>query len=313
MTAALTRVLGSDGALPSSALHDERPVLRAGVHAAGVRLLRRKLSLTMPQIDEHVIGVHLTTCGSQQPMELRHPTTRGVVDRYESAPGGLTILPGGHETQWRYEGSAEVAFFFVAPFVLVDVAGRSLDIATDTVRLPQRIGHSDPLVHAVAEAFIHEVRAQPPAGSLYLDELTNVLIVHVLHRYGGLAMPSAPRMSAHARGRMQAVVDYVNDRLCDDVSLDAVAAAVNVSPYHLSRTFTRTMGIPLHQYVIQRRVERARELLRDPELTVGTIAARTGFADHSHLGRHFKRQLGITPSEFRRDTRVLVDPRLRSL
>jgi AraC family transcriptional regulator len=93
------------------------------------------------------------------------------------------------------------------------------------------------------------------------------------------------------------VTDYINDHLANDLSLGELAALAHLSPYHFARLFKRTTGQTLHQYVIERRVEAAKRLLLTGHLTVTEVAALVGFHDQSHLYRHFKRLLGVPPSQ----------------
>ena len=79
-----------------------------------------------------------------------------------------------------------------------------------------------------------------------------------------------------------------------------MAAVARLSPYHFARQFKAATGLPPHQYVIARRVERARQLLqRRGDLSLAEVAARAGFSDQSQFSHHFKRLVGVTPGQFR--------------
>jgi AraC family transcriptional regulator len=85
------------------------------------------------------------------------------------------------------------------------------------------------------------------------------------------------------------------------ISLKKVAEAAHISPSHLLRIFKRATGSPLHQFLIRLRVNRARELLLTGNASIADVAAEVGFADQSHLTRHFKRLLGTTPKKILHD------------
>jgi AraC-like DNA-binding protein len=94
--------------------------------------------------------------------------------------------------------------------------------------------------------------------------------------------------------------EYVEEHLASP-SLEQMAAVARLSPYHFARQFKIATGVSPHQYVIARRVERARELLLGgTDLSLAEVAAQAGFSDQSQFSHHFKRLVGITPGQFLR-------------
>ncbi|MDB5312349.1 MAG: marA [Gemmataceae bacterium] len=88
-------------------------------------------------------------------------------------------------------------------------------------------------------------------------------------------------------------------------SLGQLAAVARLSPYHFARQFKAATGLPPHQYVIARRVERAKQILQDGTgLSLAEVAAEAGFSDQSHFSHHFKRIVGVTPGQFRTPSRT---------
>src|SRR5262249_33711722 len=88
-------------------------------------------------------------------------------------------------------------------------------------------------------------------------------------------------------------------------SLEQMAAAAHLSVYHFARQFKAATGLPPHQYVILRRVERARQLLQGgTDLSLAEVAAHAGFCDQSQFSHHFKRLVGVTPGQFRTPAKI---------
>lgn len=120
-------------------------------------------------------------------------------------------------------------------------------------------------------------------------------------------LPIVPERSQSTGGlpphRTKRVLEYVDAHLQDGIRLGVLAEIAQLSVPHFSRAFRCSIGIPPHAYIVQRRVERARELLWKTELSVAQIAVLTGFTDQSHLTRHFIRLTGTSPGIARRQQR----------
>ena len=117
-----------------------------------------------------------------------------------------------------------------------------------------------------------------------------------LQDYAETPPPSGPDTASGAKG-VQWAEELLRERWAENISLDDLSKAAGLSRFHLLHSFTRRMGIPPHAYQVQLRLSHARRLLGLGK-SVAETALETGFADQSHLTRHFKRQWGITPSRY---------------
>lgn len=163
--------------------------------------------------------------------------------------------------------------------------------------LDHRIG-ADPVVLYIGLALKAELEAGCAAGRVYADSLKTALAAHLLARHA-VFPPRAPRRSVGGLSRIQLrrVEDLVGDGLAGDLSLKELARAANLSPHRFARSFKAATGLTPHRYVLWRRVEEAKRLLASGRLSVEQVARRVGFVDRSHLARHFRRMLGIKPSD----------------
>jgi AraC family transcriptional regulator len=160
----------------------------------------------------------------------------------------------------------------------------------------------DTAVVEVGHALWRELERPSPAGALYASTAAQFLAAHLL-----CSSPAAgaarrePEPGELSPLQAQQVVDFVQAHLDQPLSLAALAQHTGFSAYHFARLFRRTLGESPHQFVLRLRVERAQELLRRSELSLAEVALATGFAHQSHLTQLFKRQVGVTPSVYRRE------------
>jgi AraC family transcriptional regulator len=161
-----------------------------------------------------------------------------------------------------------------------------------------------PQLRAAMLAVNDELTADAAGGRLAAESLANVMAVHLLRNASAPRTPARRTDGALPRRRLRAVVEYVEEHLDAGLTLGRIAAAAHLSPYHFARQFKAATGLPPHQYVIARRVERAQQLLQDGDgLSLAEVAACAGFSDQSQLSHHFKRLVGVTPGQFRRSAR----------
>ena len=149
-----------------------------------------------------------------------------------------------------------------------------------------------------------ELASGGPGGPLAAESLANVLAVHLIRHVLSPRRTLRGRDGALPRGRLRAVVEYIEEHLHGCPTLAQLAAVVRLSPYHFARQFKAATGLPPHQYVIARRVERAKQLLQAGDLSLAEVAAHAGFSDQSQLCHHFKRLVGVTPGQFRTPART---------
>jgi AraC-like DNA-binding protein len=150
-----------------------------------------------------------------------------------------------------------------------------------------------------------ELRTGSLGGQLMVESLANVLAVHLIrHTTDAHRLPTSAD-GVLPRRKLRTVIEYIMENLGGSPTLGQMAAVVHLSPYHFARQFKAATGLPPHQYVITRRVERAQHLLRpDGELGLAEVALRVGFSDQSHFSFHFERIVGVTPRQFRISARI---------
>lgn len=147
---------------------------------------------------------------------------------------------------------------------------------------------------------LHRLLESPDAAVLQRQTLWREVMLQLLLRHARVAEPRdagrEPRAVAQAK-------ELLGASLAEPPSLEQLAAAVGLSPFHFARVFRRATGLPPHAWLRQRRLEQARALLRAGCAPL-EVAMNLGFADQSHLGRQFKQSYGVGPGEYRRACRA---------
>jgi transcriptional regulator of acetoin/glycerol metabolism/AraC-like DNA-binding protein len=115
----------------------------------------------------------------------------------------------------------------------------------------------------------------------------------------GQRVPPPPTRGGLPPGAMRRVREHVEVHLSESMDLAELAAIAGLSVFHFARAFKQSAGVTPHHYLVHRRIERAQEMLARSELPLSEIALATGFSDQSHLARHFRQMLGMTPGQFR--------------
>jgi AraC family transcriptional regulator len=166
--------------------------------------------------------------------------------------------------------------------------------------LPPILEFEDHMLRSVMmqiQSILHDPSLDTPGYA----ETLGTLLAFEMGRFKSQSKDAkAPQGGLTAR-QVRHVIDYLETRLTDKTTIAELSALVDLSRFHFIRAFKKTVGMPPHQFVVHRRVERARELLHDPQLSVSEVATRTGFNSTTHFTKSFRRITGTTPTSFRRD------------
>lgn len=232
----------------------------------------------------HMIGIVCSgPASTEQVIEGRRLHRR-------AGPGRLCICPAGVWHFTAFDGPMDGIVMQVSPECLTLAMA---DAAAYGAPLAERLDDEDPVLARIAGMLAAEAAADHPNGMLFWGSVTDALLAHLAahHLSAPPAPPRAP-MSAAALGRLE---DYIQVNLAGPLDLDSLAAVVGCSRFHFARLFRAAMGVSPHRYVLRRRLQRARDLLRDGGDPLAQIAAATGFSDQSHLSHWIRRVYGTSP------------------
>jgi len=224
------------------------------------------------------------------------------------AHGDVNIIPANMPSRWESAEEYSELSLRLPRKLMDDIASR-MEIDPARIELREHFQLRDAHLRHIGLALKAEFEAGFPHGRLFAESLATALGVILVHQHSNAprALSSTgPKMSM---SRLRDLLSYIDEHISHELSLRELAGVAGLSVSHCKATFRSMMGMPLHQYVIQRRVEHARRLLDKGTHTILETALSTGFSSPSHLALHLKRQLGSTPGELLRAARARVRKR----
>jgi AraC family transcriptional regulator len=160
-------------------------------------------------------------------------------------------------------------------------------------------GVKDRQVEHIIRALEADLEAGVPGGRLFGDSLLCALAVHLQRNYAVVPPKGAKPGNGLPRPRLNRVLEYIEANFNREIALTALADTAGMSPHYFSELFKQSVHFSPYQYVLRRRIEHARELLREPDVSVFEAAVRCGFSDQSQFTKLFRRVVGVTPTGYR--------------
>jgi AraC family transcriptional regulator len=223
----------------------------------------------------------------------------GRFQRSHRARGAVSFFPSHRPFSNRLKAERGL---FVNALILalnqdfVSRVAQGLGLDADRIELTEQRGITDPTFRHIAMALRAGVQSGAALDRMYGEALSTALAVHLLREYDAAVLGAKRQNGELLREKLVLrAVEYIQDQLGTDLTVSGIAQAVGMSPYHFTRLFKGSTGRTPYQYVVDARVKKAKELLTTGKFTISEVAYHVGFADQSHLTRHFKRVFGLPP------------------
>jgi len=220
----------------------------------------------------------------------------GEVGRWRAVtlPSQSILLPPYCPTHWHYSGPTDFAVFYFTDEA--PAAVQRLLSLTNGQKDP--LLFSDPLVGAAALEITNEVARGTDADHRFLESLAGVMLEQTRRMLTASKTGALSPRNVHL-ARLQKVLPYIGEHLAEDLRAQTLADMAGVSIAHFRRLFQEALGLPLHRYILNTRLERARKLLATTDIPIFRIAEECGFSSQSHLTASFKSLHVATPADFR--------------
>jgi AraC family transcriptional regulator len=189
--------------------------------------------------------------------------------------------------------------------LLLRISDAALRAAREGLSGVVELGHWCKIVDARLTALVKAVNAERiagfPSGRLFLDSIEQAIAAALVDAYAGQSRSVQPLRGGLGPARLRAITELVHAKIEEELTLVEMAQSVELSPAHFSRMFREATGETPHQFVLRNRIERAKQMLRVPEVRVLDVAVACGFKTQQHFARVFRHVCGASPREYRLD------------
>jgi len=274
---------GPPAALLSGAAQDRLPLLDVLSSPVPSGLFNSPLD------HRHVLCLHL---GDPVPVSYRS----GNYERHGlRIHGQFCVVPAQATTRWIMSRAARSLLLRLTPSLLRETAN-AMGLGSRGAELAPAIHIRDPQIERIGWMMQAEDHDAYPGGRLFADSLASALAVRLLALQSRRVSKSIPGGALPA-WRLRQVLEYVEAHLDQDLTLAELASVSGFSLSHFKPLFKQAVGVPVHRFVLERRVERARIRLLEGGRSRTEIALEAGFAHPSHMARCMRRVLGLSPSQ----------------
>jgi len=167
------------------------------------------------------------------------------------------------------------------------------------LEMRNRFQHRDRQLQSIAWAIKSELEMGSPSGPLYLEGLGQSVAARLVAAHSSVSLMERRHGGLDGR-RLKQALEFIEANLTAELTLTELATAAGMSVSHFRSGFRHSLGVPVHQYVIERRLERAKGLLMREESSIAEVALASGFTHQSHLARHMQRSTGLSPLQMKR-------------
>lgn len=251
-------------------------------------------AIEIPEHEHHELCLHLQTTGGED-MEW-WSEGRNAIER--TGPGGMLLVPAGTRDRIRWQGASDRLLLTISPEAL---ARSTAEGGGSMPEFAINWSLHDPALARLVADMGGQAAEGWPLGSLYADLTTAGLISHLLRRYAVNPVVLPETHGGLPVALLRRSMEYISEHLADDISLEQIAQQAGLSAFHFARGFRAATGATPYQYLLDRRIDHAKNLLLHRDWPVQEIAQHTGFSSPVNFVRSFRQRVGVTPGIWRKD------------
>jgi AraC family transcriptional regulator len=244
------------------------------------------------QSDHHTLSLYVA-----DGYESYHKTPHGW--KNGGGPDRFCLMPKESESSWDIRDNLSFVHLYCTDEHLRAIGEKIWDRSPASLQLDEKTFASDDKITALYRHFLLDCDWQQQANQLALSSASTLLLTHLLQHYTNVQWQLPKVTGGLAPFVLRNVLAFIEANLAQPLTLADLAQEAALSEYHFARMFSQSMKMAPHQYVMQRRMIRAEELVRHSALPLTDIALACGFSSASHFSNRFKSALGMTPSQLR--------------
>ncbi|HEV7777832.1 MAG TPA: AraC family transcriptional regulator [Luteibacter sp.] len=210
--------------------------------------------------------------------------------------GQFCVVPASSSTRWTLSRPARSLLLRLSPSLMAETAD-AMSLGSSGSELAPSIHIRDPQVERIGWMMQAEDHDSYPGGRLFADSLASALAARLFALQTRKTTTTTRPGRALPAWRLRHVIEYVESHLDEDLTLAELARVAGFSLSHFKPLFKQAIGVPVHRFVLERRVERARIRLLEGGMSLTDIALEAGFSHPSHMARCMRRVLGLSPSQ----------------
>ena len=271
-------------------------LFRKVVEWPGVRIHRAHV---LPgRMLEHTNPFHEINVAISGTLTTNKLSANGKLISTKGTTGNLCITPAGQSINAIWEKRLDNMMIILDPG-FIDRAASENGISS-RFEFAEVYKDNDPLIQHLGLTLLSESEDPESQGRrLFVDSVIQTLTLHLLTHYG-TSTPTIQNVTGGLPGyKLRRVKEFVTENLEADLSLAEISAVADLSQFHFSRAFRKSTGLTPQQFLMQQRIERAKELLAKDDLPIVEVSLRTGFKNQSHFTSLFRKFTKLTPKVWR--------------
>lgn len=223
------------------------------------------------------------------------------IERALIGPRRICVAPGGATIETRHKGDPEILQVYVRQSAYETAVNEMYGCSASEAEIIPRYAILDPLLEQLVLAIRNALQNGSDKDGLYMDSIAYMIAVHLARHHSSRSREASVTAPKALPGwKTQRLIEFIEENIDGDLSLEMMAREVQLCPIYLARVFKAAVGQSPHRYVLERRIERAKGLLRNTDLPTVDVALTSGFSSQSHLSNWFRRIVGVSPANYRR-------------